>query len=87
MPASGNNANKYTRKVIKLYRQASNVYTIPCKVNGLALNFIFDTGASSVSISKSEAIFMLKMDIYQLMIFLVINNFKQQVATYKSELR
>lgn len=60
MPATGNNANKYTRKVIKLYRQASNVYTIPCKVNGLALNFIFDTGASSVSISKSEAIFMLK---------------------------
>ena len=60
MPTSGNNASKYNRKVIKLYRQSSNVYTIPCKVNGLALNFIFDTGASSVSISKSEALFMLK---------------------------
>ena len=36
------------------------VYFIPCKVNGLSLNFIFDTGASDVSISLSEAIFMLK---------------------------
>ena len=58
--SSVNSANKYNRKVIKLKRQASNVYTIPCKVNGLSLNFIFDTGASAISISKSEAIFMLK---------------------------
>lgn len=58
--SSVNSANKYNRKVIKLKRQASNVYTIPCKVNGLSLNFIFDTGASAISISKSEDIFMLK---------------------------
>ena len=58
--SSVNSANKYNRKVIKLKRQTSNVYTIPCKVNGLSLNFIFDTGASAISISKSEAIFMLK---------------------------
>lgn len=31
-----------------------------CRVNGLELNFIFDTGASNVSISLAEAIFMLK---------------------------
>ena len=31
-----------------------------CSVNGLALNMIFDTGASDVSISKVEADFMLK---------------------------
>ena len=36
------------------------VYTVPCKVNGLPLKFIFDTGASDVSISLTEAIFMLK---------------------------
>ena len=36
------------------------VYHVPCKVNGLALDFIFDTGASDVSISLSEAAFMLK---------------------------
>jgi clan AA aspartic protease (TIGR02281 family) len=36
------------------------VYTIPCSVNGLKLRFIFDTGASNVCISLSEATFMLK---------------------------
>ncbi|GAB3500975.1 hypothetical protein GCM10027341_27090 [Spirosoma knui] len=36
------------------------VYAIPCKINGLALEFIFDTGASGVSISLTEARFMLK---------------------------
>lgn len=38
----------------------NGVYTTPCKVNGLKLRFIFDTGASNVSISLSEALFMLK---------------------------
>lgn len=33
---------------------------MPCKVNGLTLKFIFDTGASDVSISLTEALFMLK---------------------------
>ncbi len=36
------------------------VYSVPCKVNGLPLKFIFDTGASDVSISLTEALFMLK---------------------------
>ena len=36
------------------------VYYVPCLVNGIKLNFIFDTGASHVSISLSEASFMLK---------------------------
>ena len=37
-----------------------NTYLIACKVNGLPLNFIFDTGASSVTLSRKEAVFMLK---------------------------
>ena len=37
-----------------------DVYTLPCTVNGLQLRFILDTGASDVSISLSEAAFMLK---------------------------
>ena len=37
-----------------------NVYSLPGKVNGLELNFIFDTGASDVSLSMTEAIFMIK---------------------------
>ena len=39
---------------------SQGVYTMPCKVNGLKLNFIFDTGASGVSISSTEALFMIK---------------------------
>lgn len=36
------------------------VFYVPCKVNGLELKFIFDTGASDVSISLAEATFMMK---------------------------
>ena len=36
------------------------MYEVPCNVNGLPLNFIFDTGASTVSISSIEVSFMLK---------------------------
>ena len=43
-------------------KNENGVYTVPCKVNGLKLKFIFDTGASSVSISLTEASFMLKND-------------------------
>jgi clan AA aspartic protease (TIGR02281 family) len=45
--------------VIKM-QKLNGVYVMPCKVNGLPLKFIFDTGASDVSISLTEAIFMLK---------------------------
>ncbi|MBK3519907.1 retropepsin-like aspartic protease family protein [Carboxylicivirga marina] len=48
-----------SQTVIKMTNN-NGVYTMPCKVNGLPLNFIFDTGASNVSISLTEAIFMLK---------------------------
>lgn len=36
------------------------IYTIPCEVNGLKLNFIFDTGAADVHLSLIEAAFMYK---------------------------
>lgn len=41
-------------------RWENGVLTMPCTVNGLRLRFIFDTGASSVCISSTEALFMLK---------------------------
>jgi len=44
---------------VKITKQAG-VYTMPCTVNGLQLRFIIDTGASDVSISAAEAVFMLK---------------------------
>ena len=35
-------------------------FEIPCEINGLPLQMIFDTGASDVTISSVEANFMLK---------------------------
>lgn len=49
----------YTQTRIEM-EPLNGVYYIPCKVNGLQLNFIFDTGASDVSLSLTEAVFMLK---------------------------
>lgn len=39
-----------------------NVCKVKCSINNLPLHFIFDTGASDVSISSVEATFMLKND-------------------------
>lgn len=36
------------------------VYMVPITVNGLDLRFIFDTGASSISLSSAEAMVMLR---------------------------
>lgn len=41
-------------------KKVKGVYQIPCKVNDLKLNFVFDTGASFVCISKSTALYMLE---------------------------
>lgn len=57
---TNNSGNSSDSKVIQMKKMPSGTYEIPCKVNGLALKFIFDTGASDVSISLTEALFMLK---------------------------
>lgn len=45
---------------IQIRKMYSGVYEVPCTINELPLKFIFDTGASTVSISSVEASFMLK---------------------------
>ena len=45
---------------IQMKKMYSGVYEIPCTINELPLKFIFDTGASSVTLSSLEANFMLK---------------------------
>lgn len=40
-------------------KENGGVYTVPCKVNGVKMSFIFDTGASSVCLSKNMASFLL----------------------------
>ena len=54
--ASGGSRNK----TVRMRKMAGNTYLISCKVNGLPLDFIFDTGASSVTLSRKQATFMLK---------------------------
>ena len=49
----------YGQNVIPIIKKGG-VYHIPCTINGLKMNFVFDTGASDVSISITEALFMLK---------------------------
>lgn len=46
--------------VVDMRLEKSGIYTLPCEVNGLKLRFIFDTGATNVSMSLTEASFMLK---------------------------
>jgi aspartyl protease family protein len=41
-------------------REESGVYYVPIKINGVDMEFIFDTGASSISISETEAMFLWK---------------------------
>jgi clan AA aspartic protease (TIGR02281 family) len=49
----------FGQKIIKLNKE-SGVYTLPCEVNGVKMKFIYDTGASQVSISITEAMFLAK---------------------------
>lgn len=42
------------------FTAANGVTKVDCTINGLPLNFIFDTGASDVTISQTEANFMFK---------------------------
>jgi clan AA aspartic protease (TIGR02281 family) len=52
----------FAQKIIKM-KNVNGVFQIPCKINGIPLNFIFDTGASEVSISITEAKFLIKQDL------------------------
>ncbi len=42
------------------FTAANGVTKVDCSINGLPLNFVFDTGASDVTISQTEANFMFK---------------------------
>lgn len=44
----------FSQKVIQLTKQ-NGVYTIPCSINGVKRSLVFDTGASSVTISMNLA--------------------------------
>lgn len=51
----------YSTEVVEVpYVKESGVMKVKCTVNGLPLHFVFDTGASDLSMSTVEATFMLK---------------------------
>jgi aspartyl protease family protein len=43
--------------IIKM-RERQGVYTVPVEVNGVPMEFIFDTGASDIVLSAAEAMFL-----------------------------
>ena len=48
-----------TQTVVRM-RQEGGVYHIPCKINGIEMEFVFDTGASDITMSLTEALFLFK---------------------------
>ena len=49
--------------IVPMERQTNGTYLIPCKVNGVPMKFIFDTGASVVNISMTEALFRVVINV------------------------
>lgn len=47
-------------KTIRMRKMPGNTYLVSCKVNDFPIDFIFDTGATSVTLSRKQANFMLK---------------------------
>ena len=50
------------QKTIKMEKEGG-IYKISCKVNGAPMKMYFDTGASTVSISKATALYLLENDL------------------------
>lgn len=46
------NNNEYVE--IPMFKTKSGIYEVPIRINGLELDFVFDTGASDISISELE---------------------------------
>lgn len=51
--------NSHSQTEIEL-ELSNGVYLVPCKVNKIPMKFVLDTGASNVSISSTEALFLIK---------------------------
>lgn len=67
--------NIYSQKTIEM-KKINGIYQIPCKVNGIPMNFVFDTGASDVTISVTEAKFLLKQGLLEKVDFIENVNYK-----------
>lgn len=60
-PETSRNSSSQNRgKSVVQMRKESGVYHVPCKINGTEMEFIFDTGASNITMSLTEAQFLHK---------------------------
>ena len=57
---NGTGVSNNTSKTLVKMVEENGVYKIPVEINGSNMNFIFDTGASTISISSTEAMFLYK---------------------------
>lgn len=57
--SESSNTNQNITSKIKMKKMSGDTFLVSCKVNEYPLDFIFDTGASSVTLSRSTAMFML----------------------------
>lgn len=67
-----------------LMNQVNGVYYVPCEVNGIKMDFVFDTGASNVSISKTEAEFLIKQKLLTKEDFIGQVNFRTADGSVKN---
>ena len=52
--------SSHSNKSIVKMQKKNGVYYVPCKINGSEMQFIFDTGASDITMSLTEALFLYK---------------------------
>ncbi len=69
-----------TSNIIEL-KEKGGVYYIPVTINGVTLDFVFDTGASVISISETEAIFLAKQGLLHEEDFLGPTRFSDATGT------
>ena len=53
------NRRNGSTSIVKM-KNEGGVYYVPCKINGTEMEFIFDTGASDITMSLTEALFLYK---------------------------
>lgn len=58
--SSRRNRFKKERSTVVKMSKFGSVYEIPVKINGVNMDFIFDTGAGGISISETEVMFLAK---------------------------
>jgi aspartyl protease family protein len=61
LPSNQSSEREYkSSKTVLKMKLENGVYKVPIEVNGVFMDFIFDTGAGMISISETEAAFLYK---------------------------